>query len=106
MEMILSGIMSALTLEAIIANMCGVFLGIIFGVIPGLTAVTGIAILIPLTFSMSAVTGMSALLGVYCGAIYAGSITSILLNTPGTAAAAATLLKAQLCVKKVWRGKR
>ena len=101
----LSGIMAALSLEAIIANMAGVALGMIFGVIPGLTAVTGIAILIPLTFGMSTVTGMSALLGVYVGAIYAGSITAILINTPGTAAAAATLLEGPALREKGMAGK-
>ena len=71
---IVTGILSALSLEAVIANMAGVILGMIFGVIPGLTAVTGIAILIPLTFGMSVVTGMSALLGLcrcdLCGLYY------------------------------------
>lgn len=102
---ILAGILSALSPEAIIANMAGVILGMVFGVIPGLTAVTGIAILIPLTFSMSVVTGMSALLGVYVGAIYAGSITAILINTPGTAAAAATLLEGPALREKGMAGK-
>lgn len=102
---IVSGILSALSFEAILANMFGVILGIIFGVIPGLTAVTGIAILIPLTFSMSVTTGMSALLGVYVGAIYAGSVTAILINTPGTAAAAATLLEGPALREKGMAGK-
>lgn len=104
MEMI-TGILSAFSLEAIIANLLGVLLGMIFGVIPGLTAVTGIAILIPLTFGMSVITGMSALLGVYVGAIYAGSITAILVNTPGTAAAAATLLEGPALREKGMAGK-
>lgn len=102
---IITGILSALSWEAIIANMAGVFLGIIFGVIPGLTAVTGIAILIPLTFGMPVMTGMSALLGVYVGAIYAGSVTAILVNTPGTAAAAATLLEGPALREKGFAGK-
>ena len=102
---IVTGILSALSLEAVIANMAGVILGMIFGVIPGVTAVTGIAILIPLTFGMSVVTGMSALLGVYVGAIYAGSITAILINTPGTAAAAATLLEGPALREKGMAGK-
>jgi len=102
---IITGILSALSFEAILANMVGVILGMLFGVIPGLTAVTGIAILIPLTFGMSVVTGMSALLGVYVGAIYAGSITAILINTPGTAAAAATLLEGPALREKGMAGK-
>ena len=64
----------------------GVALGIVFGALPGLTAVMGVALLIPLTFGFPAVIAFSALLGMYCGAIYAGSITAILVGTPGTAA--------------------
>ena len=68
-------------------------LGIVFGALPGLTAVMGVALLIPLTFGFSPVIAFSSLLGMYCGAIYAGSITAILVGTPGTAAAAATMLE-------------
>lgn len=68
-------------------------LGIVFGALPGLTAVMGVALLIPLTFGLPPVVAFSSLLGMYCGAIYAGSITAILVSTPGTAAAAATMLE-------------
>lgn len=84
---------SACSLEALIANFVGVALGIVFGALPGLTAVMGVALLIPLTFGFAPVISFSALLGMYCGAIYAGSITAILVGTPGTAAAAATMLE-------------
>jgi len=80
-------------MEALVANFIGVALGIVFGALPGLTAVMGVALLIPLTFGFPAVIAFSALLGMYCGAIYAGSITAILVGTPGTAAAAATMLE-------------
>jgi putative tricarboxylic transport membrane protein len=84
---------SALSLQAILANFVGTALGIIFGALPGLTAVMGVALLIPLTFGLAPVTAFSALLGMFVGAIYAGSITAILVSTPGTAAAAATMLE-------------
>lgn len=84
---------SAFAPKAIIANFIGVALGIIFGALPGLTAVMGVALLIPLTFGFAPTIAFSALLGMYCGAIYAGSITAILVATPGTAAAAATMLE-------------
>lgn len=84
---------SACSLEALVANFIGVALGIVFGALPGLTAVMGVALLIPLTFGFPAVIAFSSLLGMYCGAIYAGSITAILVGTPGTAAAAATMLE-------------
>lgn len=90
---ILDGILSALSLNAILANLMGVTLGIIFGALPGLTAAMGVALLIPLTFGMPPVEAFSALLGMYCGAIYGGCITAILVGTPGTVSAAATMLE-------------
>jgi putative tricarboxylic transport membrane protein len=50
----------------------------------------GVALLLPLTYGMSPIAGLTMLLGIYCGAIYGGSITAILINTPGTTAAACT----------------
>ena len=92
-EPILEGLTNALSLGSIIANLMGVALGIIFGALPGLTAAMGVALLIPLTFGMPAIEAFSALLGMYCGAIYGGCITAILVGTPGTVSAAATMLE-------------
>lgn len=92
-ESILLGVMNAISIDSLIANAMGVTLGIIFGALPGLTAAMGIALLIPLTFSMPAVEAFSALLGMYVGAVYGGCITAILVGTPGTVAAAATMLE-------------
>ena len=68
----------------------GLLGGIIVGGLPGLTATMAVAVLAPFTFTMAPLVGLPFLLGVYKGAIYAGSIPAILINTPGTAAAAAT----------------
>lgn len=92
-EHILEGLTNALSLGSILANLMGVALGIIFGALPGLTAAMGVALLIPLTFGMPAIEAFSALLGMYCGAIYGGCITAILVGTPGTVSAAATMLE-------------
>ena len=92
-EPILEGLTNALSLGSLIANLMGVALGIIFGALPGLTAAMGVALLIPLTFGMPAIEAFSALLGMYCGAIYGGCITAILVGTPGTVSAAATMLE-------------
>ncbi|MDR1828841.1 MAG: tripartite tricarboxylate transporter permease, partial [Methylobacteriaceae bacterium] len=70
----------------------GTLSGIIIGALPGLTVNMGIALLMPLTFTFQGMTGILMLLGVYCGAIYGGSISAILINTPGTPASAATVL--------------
>lgn len=70
----------------------GLFAGIVVGALPGLTGTMAIALLLPVTYGLDSITGMMLLLGVYCGGIYGGSITAILINTPGTPASAATSL--------------
>lgn len=70
-----------------------VLLGIVFGALPGLTATLGVALLTTLTYSLSLESAMIALMGIYVGAIYGGSYGSIMINIPGTAAAAATALE-------------
>jgi putative tricarboxylic transport membrane protein len=70
----------------------GVSAGIMVGCLPGLTATTGCALLIPFTFGRPPLEGLFMLIGVFIGGIYGGSIASILIRTPGTPAAAATLL--------------
>lgn len=77
-------------------NMLMVFMGVVAGVLvgalPGLTATMGVALLVPLTFGRPVLESMVMLLGIFCGAIYGGSISAILIHTPGTPAAAATVL--------------
>ncbi len=70
----------------------GVASGICIGCLPGLTTTMGVALVLPLTFGMEAVQSILLLLGVYVGAVYGGSISAILLNTPGTPASAATAI--------------
>lgn len=64
--------------------------GVIIGVLPGLGATTGAALLLPFTLTMEPVHAIAVLATIYVSATFAGSITAILINTPGTAAAAAT----------------
>jgi len=68
----------------------GVVSGITIGALPGLTSTMAMAVLLPVTFGMPADQSFALLLSVYCGAIYGGSITAVLINTPGTPSAAAT----------------
>jgi putative tricarboxylic transport membrane protein len=68
----------------------GVFMGIVFGALPGLTATMGLALLVPFTFTMSPSAGLIMLAGIYVGAMYGDAIPAILINTPGTPAAIAT----------------
>jgi putative tricarboxylic transport membrane protein len=78
--------LAGLSMGNILSAAAGVFLGIIIGAIPGLTATFGIVLLVPVTFLMTADHGMIMLVGIYAGAIYGGSISAILLNIPGTPA--------------------
>lgn len=84
---VISAVFSPTTILNIIL---GVSSGICIGALPGLTATMGVALILPLTFNMDAKTGILLLLGVYIGAIYGGSISAVLLKTPGTPASAAT----------------
>lgn len=71
----------------------GTLLGIIIGAIPGLGPALGVAIIIPFTIMMDTVPALLFAIAVYDGAMYGGSIASILLNTPGDASAAATTIE-------------
>ena len=74
--------------------------GIVVGALPGLTATMGVALMVPFTYSMDMQYGLPMLMGIYCSAVYGGSISAILLNTPGTPAAAATVLDGYTMAKK------
>ncbi|MDC7244420.1 MAG: tripartite tricarboxylate transporter permease [Sphaerochaetaceae bacterium] len=78
--------------EVLLALVGGVTAGIAIGAMPGLTSTMGIALLMPLTFRFEPAVGMMLLIGEFVGGIYGGSITAILINTPGTSSAAATTL--------------
>jgi putative tricarboxylic transport membrane protein len=70
----------------------GAFIGLMVGMLPGLSAVMAMSLLLGFTFAVPADEGLGLLIGVYVGAISAGGVTAILLNIPGTPAAAATTL--------------
>ena len=61
----------------------GCLVGTLIGVLPGIGSVTTVALLIPITFGMSPTAGLILMAGVYYGAMYGGSTTSILANIPG-----------------------
>lgn len=70
----------------------GTALGIVIGAIPGLGSIIGITICLPFTFVMGQMPAITLLLSVYCGSIYGGSVSAILINAPGTPQSAATVL--------------
>jgi len=79
-----------LTKEVFICLIIGTVGGIVIGALPGLSASMGVALMIPVTYSMGAVPAIVMLSAIYTSAIYGGSITASLINTPGTPASAAT----------------
>jgi putative tricarboxylic transport membrane protein len=87
-------------LPVFLATFFGVGLGIVLGSIPGLTATMAIALIVPMTFSLSPIVSIGMLIGAYKGGCFGGSIPAILLNTPGTPAAAATSLDGHQMAKK------
>lgn len=89
---ILSGFSAILAIGPILGIVAGVVIGIVFGAIPGISAIMAIAIILPMTFYVDPIVGITMLLAVYKAGIYGGSISAILINTPG---AAASFLTAQ-----------
>lgn len=92
MQDILTALTNIFTVGNLFGLIFGTAVGILIGALPGLSVNMGIALLFPLTFSFQGVGGILMLLGIYCGAIYGGSISAILLRTPGTPASVATTL--------------
>ena len=66
--------------------------GVLVGALPGLNANTGVALLLPFTITMEPIPAIAILTTIYCAATFAGAITAILINTPGTSASATTCL--------------
>ena len=92
MDIILEAFSVFLSWQNILVIGIGVAIGTIIGAIPGMTTPMGVALALPFTFTMPPVTGILLLLGVYKGGLYGGSITAILIKTPGTPAASCTVL--------------
>lgn len=99
-HLILLGIGNAFTPINLGAMVLGVVIGMIFGAIPGLSGATAMSLLLPLTFVFRADTGVLFLIAIWNAAVYAGSISAICLNIPGTAAAAACAIEGHLLAQR------
>ncbi len=93
------------SLQVILMTLLGACGGVLLGAIPGMTATMGVALLIPFSFGMDLIPSIGLLLGIYCGGMYGGSISAILIHAPGTPAAAATLLDGYPMCQKGQAGK-
>ena len=92
MDIALLGLEQILTWQTLLSVVLGTALGVAVGVLPGLGSVVGITMVLPFTLTMGQMPAIAVLLGIYCGSVYGGSITAIVINTPGTPQAAATAL--------------
>ena len=90
-QSLLQGFSALATGPIALALLMGAFLGIVVGVLPGVGPGVTIAVLLPFTYGMVPLAGISLLLGVYCGAFYGGAVTSILIRTPGEASSIMTM---------------
>ncbi|MDR1935657.1 MAG: tripartite tricarboxylate transporter permease [Candidatus Accumulibacter sp.] len=87
-----SGFEVAMTWQNLLYCLIGVTVGQLVGVLPGIGPTTATALLIPLTYGMAPVSAIIMLSGIYYGGMYGGTITSVLINTPGEAASVITCL--------------
>lgn len=90
-QYIIQGFATAAQPGNLLVAFIGTVLGIVFGALPGLSGTMGIAVLLPITYSMQPIAALLFMISIFCGSLYGGSISAILLHTPGTPAAAATI---------------
>ncbi len=97
---LLTGFGVATTLENLAYCLIGAIVGTLVGVLPGLGPIAGIALLIPATFGLNATSAIIMLAGIYYGAMYGGSTTSILINVPGETASVMTCIDGYQMARK------
>ena len=97
---ILLGFSVALSPENLFFAFVGALIGTVIGALPGIGPSAGVALLLPVTFGMNPASAIIMLAGIYYGAMYGGTITSVLINTPGESASVMTTLDGyQMAVK-------
>lgn len=96
----MAGLSLILSVKPILMLIAGLLTGTIVGAIPGLTTTMGMAIFVPVTFFMPPLIGLPFLLGLYKGGVFGGSVPAILISTPGTGAAVATVIDGYSLAKK------
>src|SRR5512142_590686 len=92
MSSLLHGFATALTLKNLYLAFIGCLWGTVVGVLPGIGPVAGITLLIPVTYGIDATGAIIMMAGIYYGAMYGGSTTSILMNIPGESASVITCI--------------
>ena len=105
MEGVYEGVTTALTSYNIMMVAIGCFAGTFIGMLPGLGPISAIALMIPITYGMEPSSGLILIAGVYYGAIFGGSTSSILINAPGVAGTVATSFDGYPLAKQGYAGK-
>lgn len=100
MDALLSGVVLLARWDVLVALLIGSVGGVIIGAVPGIGAAVAIAILLPATFSLDPIVGLTVLLGIYGSSMYGGALPAILINTPGTAVNALTTYDGYPMTKK------
>ena len=100
METFLSGLDLLMRWDVALALIIGSVGGVVIGAIPGVGAAVAIAILLPATFSLDPIVGLTVLLGIYGSSMYGGALPAVLINTPGTAVNALTTYDGYPMTKK------
>jgi putative tricarboxylic transport membrane protein len=100
LDSIFLGFQVSLQLINLLYCFMGAFLGTLIGVLPGIGPLGAIALLLPMTFKIPPISGMIMIAGIYYGAMYGGSTTSILLNIPGESASVVTTLDGYQMARK------
>ena len=100
LNLLMEGFGNALTAQNLMYGLLGTFLGTLVGVLPGIGPALAIALLLPVTLSVDPTSALIMFAAVFYGAMYGGSTTSILLNTPGEAGAVITSVEGHKMAKK------
>jgi putative tricarboxylic transport membrane protein len=97
---ILYGLHVVFTYQNLLAALAGALAGTVIGVLPGLGPVAGIAMILPITYSLDATAGIIMMAGIFYGAMYGGSTTAVLINMPGESASVMTCIDGYKLTKK------
>jgi len=99
-DSLIQGFAGALTLNNLMFGLLGTILGTLVGVLPGIGPALAIALLLPITYTVSPASALIMFAAIYYGAMYGGSTTSILLNTPGESGSVITALEGHQMAKR------
>ena len=100
MDQLINGFYASVSLTNFAACFIGTLIGTVIGVLPGLGPTATMALTLPFTLVLNPLTGMIMLAGIWYGAMYGGSTTSILVNIPGEAASVITCIEGYQMAKK------